>query len=380
LSVRFTRRDLLTLLGAGAVALIGRDRLAYASPGPESLPDRRAQAATAGAPSIPAAIRLQRSDGSICLIDMEEYLRGVVPAEAFPSWSAEALKAQAVAARTYAASYVATYGYICGTSACQNWDPSRRTAATDAAVDATRGELMTFSGEMIWAYYSSTCGGQTATSPDAASVYCRSVRCSSGSATDLSSEAAAAAFWKDSSPAAFCKDAGSSLYRWTYTTAKAAAEAVLDRHMVGNVTPTYSTGQLGQLTSVAVTAREYSGKVSNLLVNGKWSLIQSSTDSRARSVLRTVAGGGLLPSATVVIAYDGSNLTRWGGGFGHGIGLCQYGAQGMARAGHDYHAILQRYYTGVAFTTVSPTSYGVPARRAFHYVLPWASRGGAACA
>src|SRR5258708_34025544 len=118
---------------------------------------------------------------------MEEYLKGVVPAEAIASWRPEALKAQAVAARAYAAAYVAPYGYICGTSACQNWDPALRTSATDAAVDATRGELMTYGGEMIWAFYSSTCGGQTILSPDAASAYCKAVRCySSGSVVDLS--------------------------------------------------------------------------------------------------------------------------------------------------------------------------------------------------
>src|SRR5207247_5215384 len=102
--------------------------------------------------------------------------------------------------------------------------------------------------------------------------------------------------------------------------------------------------------SIAVTAREYSGKASNLQVNNKWSLVQSSTDSRVRSVLRPVAGGSLLPSSNVILQWDGTNLTRWGGGFGHGIGLCQYGAQGMALAGRTYRQILQHYYSSIAFT------------------------------
>jgi stage II sporulation protein D len=370
-----SRRDVLALLGAGAVGLISRGGFAYASPGPDSLPGRRAQAVTTGPPAIPSAINVRLDDGSTQSMDMEEYLKGVVPAEAIPSWHANALRAQAVAARTYAASYVATYGYICGTSACQNWDPSRRTAATDAAVEATRGELMTYQGGMIWSYYSSTCGGQTATSPDQASAYCTSVRCMVGvTAEDLSSEAKAAQFWRDSQPSAYCSP--SSLYRWSSTISRSTAESIIDRYLPGNATPSYQSGQLGQLTSVAVTSRAFSGKATNLRIDDTWNV---GAELAIRSVLRTSLNGSSLPSANVIVSYDGASLTRAGGGFGHGIGLCQYGAQGMALAGYEYHAILQRYYSGVCFVRVTPASYSAPSRSTYRLVLPWSSRTGAVC-
>lgn len=353
------------MVGGGTLALVGRDGLAFASPGPDSRPPlpegRRALAATAGPPTIPSSFRLQRADGSSCSISMEEYLKSVVPAEMPASWHPEALKAQAVAARTYAAAYVATYGYICATSACQNWNPATRDRRSDTAVDATRGELMTYQGGTIWAYYSSTCGGQTAASPDDASAYCRSVACGVYAAQDLSTEAAATAFWRDpwpaSRPLAYCS--ASPLFRWgPYVVPKATEEEILGR----------------TLSSIAVTARQYSGKARIVNVNEGGLILVS--ESSIKNALRTSVTADALPSANVILAYDGSNLTRWGGGYGHGIGLCQYGANGMANAGNGYKQILQHYYTGVAFVSVAPSEYPLPAARSYRSLLGWASRAG----
>jgi stage II sporulation protein D len=380
-SVNVTRRQLLGLLGSGALVVLAANGRAFASPGPATLPGGRgAQSVTAGPPTIPATIKLRLADGSYCSTDMETYLKGVVPAEAIPSWSVEALKAQAVAARTYAAAYVATYGYICTTSACQNWNPALRTTKTDQVVDATRGELMTYQGGMIWAYYGSTCGGQTCTSPDAAAAYCVSVLCGTGQPTDLSSEGAAAAFWKSTSVSAYCS--GSSLFRWSWTVSpRSVEEAILDKYLpaagVG-----YQPGQLGTLTDLAVTNRAYSGKATNLRVNNRWNV---TAETAIKSVLRSSLTGGAQPSANVVLSLDKDNtgtitaVHGWGGGFGHGIGLCQYGAQGMALAGSDYHAILQHYYSGVAFTIVTPSSGRVPASGPFRLFVPSVASNGGGC-
>ncbi len=381
-STTLTRRQLLGLLGSGALVLVTTNGRALASPGPATLPGGRgAQSVTAGPPTIPAAIKLRLADGSYCSTDMETYLKGVVPAEAIPSWSIEALKAQAVAARTYAAAYVATYGYICASSACQNWNPALRTTKTDQAVDATRGELMTYQGGMIWAYYASTCGGQTCTSPDAAAAYCKSVRCWTGAPTDLSSESAAADFWKSTSVSAYCS--GSSRFRWSWTVSpRSAEEAILDKYLPTGAVG-YQAGQLGTLADLTVTSRAYSGKAMNLRVNNKWNV---TSETAIESVLRSSPTGDAQPSANVVLSLDKDNtgaitaVHGWGGGFGHGIGLCQYGAQGMAAAGADYHAILQHYYSGVAFTTVTPSSGQVPARGLFRVFVPLLPSNGGGCA
>jgi len=340
-----------------------------------------AAGATAGPPRLPERIRVRTPDGDTQDVGVDDYLKGVVPAEMPFSWPMEALKAQAVAARTYVAAYVAQSGDVCSSSTCQVWDPGKRNPRTDAAVDATSRELLTYQGGMIWAYYASTCGGQTCTSPDAAAAYCKSVRCWTGAPTDLSSESAAADFWKSTSVSAYCS--GSSRFRWSWTVSpRSAEEAILDKYLpaagVG-----YQAGQLGTLADLTVTSRAYSGKAMNLRVNNKWNV---TSETAIESVLRSSPTGDALPSANVVLSLDKDNtgaitaVHGWGGGFGHGIGLCQYGAQGMAATGADYHAILQHYYSGVAFTTVTPSSGQVPSRGLFRVFVPLLPSNGGGCA
>src|SRR5207244_11252908 len=116
----------------------------------------------------------------------------------------------------------------------QAYAPGSRAAASDAAVDATRGQIMTYQGGMIYAYYFSTCGGQTTTIPDLAAAYCQSVRCwrepdGSGRAPlDLSGEGAASAYWSATpTQPAFCSTA--PLYRWSFSSARAEKERILDQ-------------------------------------------------------------------------------------------------------------------------------------------------------
>jgi stage II sporulation protein D len=348
---------------------------------------RVAQAATTGPPSIPRSIRLQRADGSFCSIAMDEYLKGVVPAEMPASWPIEALKAQAVAARTYAASYVATYGYICATTACQVWDPSRRHPNADAAVDATRGELVTFQGGMIWAYYSSTCGGQTQNDAGPAVAYCRAVRCwreANGAGrepADLSTEPAAAAFW-GGVPAAFCS--ASPWFRYLWGLPRTEQEQIIDRYLPGitTVSPRYGAGQLGQLRDLLVPARSFSGKATLLRVVGNGGTWEVSGDLAIRSLLRSSVDGAPQRSANVLLALDrdAAGVTRVngrGGGFGHGIGLCQYGAKGMADRGYDYATIIRHYYSGVDLVRVAGLAALTVASR--RIMLPVVVQGSADC-
>lgn len=356
---------MLAAIGAGAI------EGASAGPGPGQHSDGRgALAVTTGPPAIPDPIRLRLPDGAICSIAMEEYLKSVVPAEMPASWHLEALKAQAIAARTYAASYVATYGSICSTTACQAWDPTRRHARSDAAVDTTRGQLMLYRGGMIWSYYSSTCGGQTSTSPDDASAYCRAVRCSSDqTAQDLSSEAAAASFW-GGAPTSYCS--ASSLYRWSSSVSRVEQEAILNRYLAEN--------RLGTLRELTVTARNTSGKVTSLRVVGSGGTWTATSETTVRSILRSSLESSSRPAATLVVGFDGTTVTVRGGGFGHGIGLCQYGAKGLADAGRDYAAILRHYYSDIELQMVSLSSTPVPPAGARRLLMPLThQRGSAAC-
>jgi stage II sporulation protein D len=364
---RPTRRGALVAL-AGAAALVAGARGWPASAEtrpPEDFGLRRAQAATApGAPALPDTVTLMRADRSTYSVPFDDYVKAVVAGEMPASWPTEALRAQAIAARTYTAAWMATYGAIAETN--QAYAPGNRSAATDAAVDATRGLIMTYGGGTIYAYYSSTCGGQTTTIPDLAAAYCQSVRCwreadGSGRAPlDLSGEPAAAAYWGATpSQPAFCS--GSPNYRWSFSATRAEKERILDGALSragAAPSPAYTRGQLGQLRDLVVAARASSGKIASLRIvgtGGAWTLA-GETDLRW-AVTSTEGVIGRSACAVFSIARDGAGMPTTiasrGGGFGHGWGMCQYGARGMADRGYNAGTILQHYYSGIAFLTIA---------------------------
>jgi stage II sporulation protein D len=326
-----SRRKLLLAAAAGALATL-------ATVG-------RAQAALAD------LVQVRDPAGATASVPVEEYLKAVVATEVGAGWPIEALKAQAVAARSYLAAYIGRGQPICSTTACQVWNPARRNARADAAVDATRGQILTYAGEPIWAYYSSTCGGQTAAG---AQPYCKSVRCwvDPSPAPDLRGESAAAAFWADNTQPAFCS--GSPAYRFRWSLDADALAANLKRYLPATpgVSPRYSADALGSLRDVAIVERAPSGKATRLRVvgaGGTWDVVG---ELSIRSLLRS--GSVSQRSANLVLALerDGAGvvtgLNGRGGGYGHGMGLCQFGARGMAERGIDYRGILQHYYDGVA--------------------------------
>jgi hypothetical protein len=112
-------------------------------------------------------IRVKDSAGVVQELDIEEYVKGVVPCEVYPSWPTAALCAQAVAARSYALYNKAhpkhTDCDVCNTQHCQVWNPERRESRTDAAVESTRGIVAVnkLTKEIAATFFSAACGGQT---------------------------------------------------------------------------------------------------------------------------------------------------------------------------------------------------------------------------
>lgn len=112
-------------------------------------------------------IRVLFPDGSVRVLALEEYLRGVVPAEVPALWPVEAVKAQAVAARSYARAAMLAPRHrdhnadICTTQHCQVYNPDLIHAASDAAIKATAGETLLYNGRQIAAFFSANCGGRT---------------------------------------------------------------------------------------------------------------------------------------------------------------------------------------------------------------------------
>jgi hypothetical protein len=147
---------------------------------------------------LPDTIRLAvRSDPAVrdseiievITLEFEDYIKGILPYEMSPSYPAEALKAQAVAARSYAAANMGKHAEhgadLCSSVHCQVWKPTHY-ATTDLAVNQTQGVAATYGGAIISAFYHGHCDGHTRNSEDvwsAALPYCRSVACSCGYTT-----------------------------------------------------------------------------------------------------------------------------------------------------------------------------------------------------
>jgi|GEM_PF-855240 len=296
-------------------------------------------------------------------VPMEEYLYGVVPRELGPSTypEAEAQKAQAIAARTYASANLGKHwnnGYdLLATVQDQVYGgAAAEQSISTSAVNATAGLVATYNGALINALFYATSGGKTSNSEDVFSVtepYLRSVW-DAPSGQELSS---VTALLNDLRTPTWTGAYSSwhSYHRWSYTWTKAQMSCV-----VGD----FANLPVGNVTAINVLTRNaVSGRVTQIqFVTDAGTFTETGTAIRA--AMPYINGSGvptLLPSTLFVIdrLTDASgNLTgykAYGGGNGHGAGMAQTGAVGMARAGLTYDQILKKYYTGIVIETKAPT-------------------------
>jgi len=252
------------------------------------------------------------------IIDIENYLRGVVPREIgfVRLENFEAMKAQAVAARTYAVRNIGkrkNLGFdLFATSEDQNYGGAgAETLITDSAVKVTEGEVLVWNGEVIDAFYHSTCGGHTASLSDVWSgekPYLVGV-------DDMLGDSAA------------CSN--SKYFHWTEIYSDTSL-----RTFAG------SAKKIG----IGILERDASGrnKVIEIVRDENREIVRG--DMIRRKLLRS--DGGLLRSTLFEVIPETGALRLLGHGWGHGIGMCQMGAIGRARAGWKYQEILLHYYTG----------------------------------
>ena len=270
-------------------------------------------------------------------LGLEAYLLGVVSAEMGRRSSTEeaALRAQAVVSRTYALRNLGRWraqGFdLYATVADQVYGGvGAETAEGRAAVASTRGRVITHRGVLIDALYYSTCGGRTA---DGYEVFRAAVRPYLRSLPD---EAPSGAVYCSISPR----------YRWREEWTGETLRATLQRNL-GETGVT--AGQVSQVTDVRITKRTSSGRVDQLAFGIDRSEVRVN-GTAIRRVLRP-ANGQLLKSSAFSLGVTGagagvSRLTADGMGAGHGVGLCQWGAVGRARAGQGFEQILAAYYPG----------------------------------
>lgn len=242
------------------------------------------------------------------LVDLEAYLRGVVPSEMQAEWPIEALKAQAVAARSYTLASLdrdADYD-VCSTDACQVYRGMEvEHPRSDRAVADTEGIVIAWAGAPAVAYYHADSGGAVASS---AEVWGRELPYLLGRA-DVD---------------------GVSPHRgWTVRLAPGALSDAL----------TAEGRSVGTPTGLTILARSASGRVSRAEIAGGAGAVVLSGPTLTR-VLRRV---GLKSTRISTVA----PLTVRGDGWGHGVGMSQYGARALAVTGYDYGRILAYYYPGV---------------------------------
>jgi stage II sporulation protein D len=272
-------------------------------------------------------------------VGLEDYLRSVLPNEIGtpPESDFAAVKAQAVAARSYTVAYL-------GRRADQGFDlyasvedqmyagRTRENPQSDRAVQSTRGEVLLSDGQPIRALYSSACGGRTANVEDVWpwdwTPYLRSVRDDAGPGTP-----------------SYCSL--SSNYRWREEWEPEAFLSMLRQYGAAENPAAASLG--GNLLDVRVDKRSRCGRVLDLGVSTSSGDLAFHGD-RTRWVLRRPGTSAILRSSFFKIGVlrgeDGRavKVVASGAGNGHGIGMCQWGAMGMARAGVDYREILSHYY------------------------------------
>lgn len=276
-------------------------------------------------------LRLEMQDREhikvVNVLGLEDYLRGVVPNEMFAD--GEACKVQAIISRTFAL-YVRGIerkhrrdGFdICTTGHCQVYhgvDSER--SLSDDAIEVTRGEIITYRGRPIFSAYHANAGGLTQTVDEA---WPGSIRenfpylASVPSPYDARADEIRGYQW---------------CYRWQRTV---PAQELADRLRAGG-------SDVGEVTDVVVREKTTTGRVEMLEIRGTKGSVKLRRPSEVRASLQ-------LPSARCEITKgaDGFDVVGWGRG--HGVGLSQHGALGMAKAGLTYDQILGHFYRGVALT------------------------------
>ncbi|MCM2267553.1 MAG: SpoIID/LytB domain-containing protein [Elusimicrobiales bacterium] len=250
-------------------------------------------------------------------LSLEEYLYGVLPVEMSPDWPLEALKAQAVASRTYALKYInpaRDYDVTDGVEKQVYTGAGRANARILEAVNSTRGEVLKYKGKLITAFFHACCGGHTASSK---SAWGQDVLKPLYGVQDP-----------------FCAPSRHS--RWeVYASSSDLLKFI------------QSSGSTAlKIKSVRVYKKDRSGRAVTL---------RFATDRGARDVsvneLRKHLGNTEFRSALITRVTPVKGGYEFGGrGWGHGVGMCQEGAKYMALKGRPYKKILRHYYPSVTIT------------------------------
>jgi stage II sporulation protein D len=247
-------------------------------------------------------------------LDVEEYLKGVVPIEISPNWNPEALKVQAIIARTYVlhqrqVNLGKEYDVLATTADQVYGGRGKEHPSANRAVAETSGLVLTFGGDLILSAYHSTSAGPTENASEVWGMdlpYLKGVSCPF--------------------------DQNSPYYQWSKSFRMDAVQELFSK-------AGYAVGTIASITPFRWTEAGRIGQIR--LLHSEGELILKSEE------FRRILGYTELPSTRFRIEKIGREMQIQGNGYGHGVGLCQWGTKEMAEMGYSYDKILKYYYPGV---------------------------------
>ena len=317
-----------------------------------------------GIPSYEGTIEIRKSTDGLLLVNelyLEDYLTKVVPSEMPNSYEKEALKAQAVCARTYAYRQIQSntyskYGaHVDDSTRFQVYNNLPTSVKTQDAVKETYGKLLFYNGTPIEAFYFSTSCGHTTDgsiwggNPADFPYLDGGLLQDGGGVLNLSTNDDFEDFIKNKEYPAY--DVQFPMYRWE--------TSVTNRQLEEEIT------EVGSILNLTVTERGVGGIVKKLRVEGSEGVMTINGEGQVRAKLgnkyitvirkdgSNMKNVDSLPSAYIAIdnqGVDENNITTfhiYGGGYGHGVGMSQNGAQSMAKEGNAFEDILKFFYHGV---------------------------------
>lgn len=294
---------------------------------------------------------------------VETYLYGVLPKEMGYNWPLEALKAQAVAARNYANKnlnkHVKTNGFdLCTTTHCQVYGGvESEKSECNQAVDATAGRLIYYGDQLVEAYYHSNSGGVTENSENVWSAFLGYIR----GIVDVYSLDAPNTDWMLS----FTREELQALFlKAGFDTGTIYDLRIDKRTETGRVYSVVVVGSKGSFTfekekfRTAIGSTKLKSMLFEIQKGDKMSVLtQNGQEALTSGTVYAISAKGIHEVKIPLAAYNGEqtlmrtmglkDFTFVGKGYGHGLGMSQYGAKKMAELGYDYVAILSYYYKDV---------------------------------
>ena len=313
------------------------------------------------------------------VLDIDDYLKGVVPEEMMPYWPLEALKAQAMCARNYVVTHINAHGSfdVCNTTCCQVYGGlTKANSQTDAAVDQTSGLYVRYNGAICETYYHATNGGATESSGN---IWMTQLPYLVGRIDEYDTTV----------------DTGFNSWSYTYSAAEITDILNSKGYPIGTVktvTPTYTpTGNIYSITfsdgkvshtisksearSILYSSKygkytysqhfriiSTSGSPTGLYINnggnplndinsvyavgGKGETSKVASSGGSVSVL-TGSGLKTVDASGSGVPQTGTSFIVTGSGWGHNVGMSQYGAKAMAMAGKTFEEIIKYYFNGV---------------------------------